>query len=158
MSGAIFARRGMNDIHTLADLRGHKVLVHAGSLGEQVLRSAGLSNSIVIIASVDEAFRQLESGHGDATLAGRLTGLMTVYSRPDEGSVFRLYLPAVSREATRIIDPQDSAPPRGRGECVIFVDDEEAIARIAGRLSQRLERFNKICSHRRQTTRGCLGR
>jgi signal transduction histidine kinase/ABC-type amino acid transport substrate-binding protein/ActR/RegA family two-component response regulator len=79
MSGSIFVRAGLENIHSLADLRGRKVLVHAGSLGEQVLRAAGLSNSIVIVASVDEAFRQLESGQGDATLAGRLTGLMAIY-------------------------------------------------------------------------------
>ena len=79
MSGAIFARRGQPAIRTLADLHDRKVLVHAGSLGEQVLRAAGLSNSIVIVTSVDEAFRQLEAGQGDATLAGRLTGLMAIY-------------------------------------------------------------------------------
>jgi signal transduction histidine kinase/ActR/RegA family two-component response regulator len=79
MAGSIFVRRGLDHVRTLEDLRGRKVLVHAGSLGEQVLKSAGLSASIVHVASVDGAFLMLERGKGDATLAGRLTGLMAVY-------------------------------------------------------------------------------
>jgi two-component system cell cycle sensor histidine kinase/response regulator CckA len=79
MAGSIFARRGVDNVRTLEDLRGRRVLVHAGSLGEQVLKSAGLSASIVHVPSVDGAFLMLERGEGDATLAGRLTGLMAVH-------------------------------------------------------------------------------
>ncbi len=79
MAGSIFARRGLDGIRTLEDLRGRRVLVHAGSLGEQILTAAGLSAGIVHVASVDQAFLMLERDDGDATLAGRLSGLMAVH-------------------------------------------------------------------------------
>jgi ABC-type amino acid transport substrate-binding protein len=79
MAGSIFAHRGLDGVRTLADLRGRRVLVHAGSLGEQLLRDAGLSSSIARVESVDRAFMLLEQDTGDATLAGRLTGLMAIH-------------------------------------------------------------------------------
>jgi len=75
MSGSIFVRAGETRIHTLADLRGRRVLVHRGSLGETVLRRAGLAESVVIVPSVEEALKRLDRGEGDATLASHLTGL-----------------------------------------------------------------------------------
>ena len=52
MSGAIIVRRGERQIHTFADLRGRRVLVHRGSMGEALLRRAGLGDSVVYAASV----------------------------------------------------------------------------------------------------------
>jgi ABC-type amino acid transport substrate-binding protein len=75
MSGSIFVRKGETGIRILADLRGRRVLVHHNSLGETVLRRAGLADSIVIVPSVEEALKRLDRGEGDATLASHLTGL-----------------------------------------------------------------------------------
>jgi two-component system cell cycle sensor histidine kinase/response regulator CckA len=75
MSGVIFVREGTTGIATLADLRGRRVGVHRGSLGENILRQAGLGDSIVFVESVAQALRQLDRGEIDATLASRLTGL-----------------------------------------------------------------------------------
>ncbi len=75
MSGAIFVRAGEKDVHSLADLRGKKVLLHRGSLGEAVLLRAGLGDSIIEVASIDEALIKLGRGEGDATLVARLSGL-----------------------------------------------------------------------------------
>ncbi|MCX6956013.1 MAG: transporter substrate-binding domain-containing protein [Verrucomicrobia bacterium] len=75
MNGAIFVREGESRIATLADLRGRKVAVHRGSLGENILRQAGLADSILIVESVERALVMLDRGEADATLATRLTGL-----------------------------------------------------------------------------------
>jgi signal transduction histidine kinase/ActR/RegA family two-component response regulator len=81
MAGSIFVRRDLSGVAQLDDLRGRRVLVHAGSIGEQLLVAAGLGGSVVHVASVDEGFELLEAGKGDATLATRLRGLMIVHHR-----------------------------------------------------------------------------
>ncbi|MGC4074028.1 MAG: transporter substrate-binding domain-containing protein [Nibricoccus sp.] len=79
MSGSIFARKNSPPIHSLADLRGRRVMVHAGSLGEQLLHAAGLDESIVHVESVEQALRKLNAGENDATLVSRLTGLASAH-------------------------------------------------------------------------------
>jgi CheY-like chemotaxis protein len=58
-------------------------------------------------------------------------GAITAYSSPGEGTVFRLYFPAfvgtASAEGAR-----EGLVPRGRGERVLLVDDEELLARMGG--------------------------
>jgi PAS domain S-box-containing protein len=56
-------------------------------------------------------------------------GVITVYSQPGEGTVFHLYFPAYGGEA---VVPTIAAEeiPRGQGERVLFVDDEELLARL----------------------------
>ncbi len=78
MAGSLFVRRGETRIRTLTDLRGRHVLVHRGSLGERLLHAAGLAEAIVLVDSVEESFRRLARGEGDAVLAGRLSGLATM--------------------------------------------------------------------------------
>lgn len=74
MNGMIFVRRSEQAISRLEDLRGRRVLVHRRSTGERILAENGLQASIVTVGSVEESFRLLASGAGDATLASRLTG------------------------------------------------------------------------------------
>ncbi len=80
-SGSIFVRRGVTGVSHVEDLRGRRVLVHRGSLGEQILRDAGLDDSVVYVESVTDGFARLAAGEGDATLATRLTGLMAVHQQ-----------------------------------------------------------------------------
>ena len=75
MTGQIFVRAGGPDINSLADLKGRRVLVHRGSLGEELLRKAGLGDAVIHVESVEQALVMLDRGEGDATLATRLTGL-----------------------------------------------------------------------------------
>jgi len=79
MNGSIFVRKDSPPINNLTDLKGRRVMVHRGSKGEQVLRTAGLSNSIVYVDSVEESLRRLDAGENDATLVGRLSGLAIVH-------------------------------------------------------------------------------
>jgi two-component system cell cycle sensor histidine kinase/response regulator CckA len=75
LGGAIIVRKDDTRIKTLADLRGLRVLVHRGSMGETVLRKAGLGESVVYAESVEDALRKIDRGEADATLATRLTAL-----------------------------------------------------------------------------------
>ena len=75
MNGAIVVRAEERGVSELAELRGRRILVHAGSLGEAVLLREGLGDSIVRVRSVEEALRMVAAGEGDATLVGRLSGL-----------------------------------------------------------------------------------
>jgi PAS domain S-box-containing protein len=56
-------------------------------------------------------------------------GAVTVYSQPGEGTVFHLYFPRHAGVATKV--EVDSDPvPRGNGERILFVDDEELLAQL----------------------------
>ncbi len=78
MTGAIFVREGERPIKQLEDLKGRRVLVHRGSLGDAVLRRAGLADSIMYADSVEQSMIQLNRGEGDAVMISRLNGLVLV--------------------------------------------------------------------------------
>lgn len=57
-------------------------------------------------------------------------GAVTVESQPDEGTTFHLYFPAHSAEATA--EPAQTGEfPRGHGERILVVDDEETLVTLA---------------------------
>src|SRR6185436_1773174 len=54
-------------------------------------------------------------------------GAVTVHSQPGEGTVFRLYFPV--HNGTPVITAADERlTPRGNGEAILVVDDEELLA------------------------------
>jgi len=53
-------------------------------------------------------------------------GFVTVYSEPGRGTVFKVYLPADEAAVAATADVVSTAP-RGNGEQLLFVDDEEPI-------------------------------
>ena len=64
-------------------------------------------------------------------------GIINVYSEPDKGTTFRVYLPAV--EIRPEIQRELSNPPslpRGHGETILVVDDEASILIITGQTLQ----------------------
>jgi PAS domain S-box-containing protein len=64
-------------------------------------------------------------------------GAVTAYSQPGKGSTFRLYFPAVEGTvSTAAVTPREVA--RGRGERVLYIDDEEALVSLATRMLKRL--------------------
>ncbi len=93
MTGAIIVRDNEHGVVTLADLKGRRVAVHRGSLGEGILRRAGLAESIVYVDSVAQALEWLDRGKVDATLASRLTSLALAHHlglkhiKPVEGEI-----------------------------------------------------------------------
>jgi PAS domain S-box-containing protein len=57
-------------------------------------------------------------------------GTITVHSEPGEGTVFHLYFPAAAGEAAATV-PAATATPRGQGERILIVDDEELLLRLS---------------------------
>ncbi len=56
-------------------------------------------------------------------------GVITVSSQCGQGTTFQLYFPACAADAVEA-GPEEMALPRGSGERVLFVDDEEALASV----------------------------
>jgi CheY-like chemotaxis protein len=64
-------------------------------------------------------------------------GACTVYSQPGKGTSFRLYFPALEREA--LIADETVAPViTGHGERILFLDDEPALAALGATFLTRL--------------------
>jgi CheY-like chemotaxis protein/two-component sensor histidine kinase len=72
-------------------------------------------------------------------------GAITVYSEPDKGTTFHLFFPAAARPGAEPIKPATSSPP-GRGQRILFVDDEPAITSFARRMLERIGYAPTICS------------
>jgi PAS domain S-box-containing protein len=64
-------------------------------------------------------------------------GAITVVSEPGRGTTFRLYFPAAAAHAQPAPEPAP-APQEGRGEHVLYLDDEEPLVFLATRMLERL--------------------
>ena len=74
----------------------------------------GLSTSLAIVR-----------GHG---------GFFLVSSAPDHGSTFEVFLPAASTLADHSPAAERSAGPRGSGQLILVVEDEEAVREVTRRI------------------------
>jgi CheY-like chemotaxis protein len=65
-------------------------------------------------------------------LVKQADGYIWVYSEPEIGTTFKVYLPVVT--AVEIVEPaRDEATTLGSGETVLVVEDEPDVRRMAGR-------------------------
>lgn len=74
------------------------------------------------------------TGLGLSTVAGIMRshgGFVTVYSEPNRGSQFKVYLPANTTPQTQQPQTPRADLPLGNGELILVVDDENAIREIA---------------------------
>ncbi|MGB6300983.1 MAG: ATP-binding protein [Rivularia sp. (in: cyanobacteria)] len=55
-------------------------------------------------------------------------GFINLYSKPGEGTVFKIYLPALQQEA--YIQPSGETFPAGNGELIMIIDDEPTICNV----------------------------
>jgi PAS domain S-box-containing protein len=54
-------------------------------------------------------------------------GYINLYSEPGRGTVFKVYLPALTNPSAAALPPAEASLPRGSGEVVLVVDDEASI-------------------------------
>jgi PAS domain S-box-containing protein len=82
----------------------------------------------------------LGTGLGLAVVHGIIKGhggAITVYSEPGEGTTFRAYFPVSRAGATPDAVPMPAART-GHGESILFVDDDEALARLGKAMLEEL--------------------
>lgn len=62
---------------------------------------------------------------------------ISVYSEPGKGTRFHLYFPATVAQAAPI-PGAPKTPRKGRGERILYLDDEESLVLLAGRMLERM--------------------
>jgi CheY-like chemotaxis protein len=87
-------------------------------------------------------------GHGQGTGLGLSVvhgivrghhGAIRVRSQPGSGTVFDLYFPAAERPPENAVKrPSSTAAPAGRGERVLYVDDEDQLVDLVTRMMERM--------------------
>ena len=65
-------------------------------------------------------------------------GAISVYSEPGKGTAFRMYFPVADSDAVRVQAPT-TGTFRGRGERIMYVDDEELLVYLMTRMLERLD-------------------
>ncbi|ATC62742.1 hypothetical protein CMV30_01480 [Nibricoccus aquaticus] len=79
-------------------------------------------------------------------------GAITVYSQRGEGTTFHLYFPA--HGAMPVLGEVEGAPvPRGNGQRILYVDDEQALAEMGQKMLERLGYAVDICCVPREALR-----
>jgi len=82
------------------------------------------------------------TGIGLATVYGIVKqneGFVNVYSEPDKGTTFKIYLPRFMGEAMEPIAHSMTETPKGRGEMVLVVEDEPLILELSQAMLEKLD-------------------
>jgi CheY-like chemotaxis protein len=108
------------------------------------VRDTGVGMEEAVWARIFEPFYTTKlagegTGMGLAVVHGIVTshsGAIDVDSRPGQGTTFTIYLPQIQAAGTEELPP-DTPAPQGTGQ-ILFVDDEETLARLGQRMLERL--------------------
>ena len=121
----------------------HALMIGARGPGEHIVLTVADSGAGIAPEIVDRIFdpffttKEVGTGtglglslvHGIVTELG---GAIDVASTPGAGSTFTVYLPRCG-DAAEPSEKKESAPPRGDGQHVLIVDDEEPLVQLATR-------------------------
>ncbi|GAB2584659.1 hypothetical protein Aab01nite_53890 [Paractinoplanes abujensis] len=115
----------------------------AGTYSRLLVSDTGHGMSADTAARVFEPFyttkpRGKGTGLGLATVYGIVTqagGSINIYSEPDLGTTFRIYLPLVANPAAVDTPVSRQEPARGDGYTVLAVEDEPALSRVVARIA-----------------------
>ena len=81
------------------------------------------------------------TGLGLATVYGSVKqnkGFINVYSEPEKGTTFRIYLSRHLGGAEQSIEVESADAPSGRGETVLVVEDEKTILNLSKKILEKL--------------------
>ncbi len=89
------------------------------------------------------------TGLGLSTVFGIVkqnNGFINVYSEPEKGTTFKIYLPPYAGEDAGMKVQKTTKIPAGRGETVLIVEDETSILKLAHTILERLG-YNVLTAH-----------
>jgi PAS domain S-box-containing protein len=116
-------------------------LVRAGPYVRLTVSDTGRGMDLDTQAQVfDPFFTTKPVGHGTGLglsmaygIVKQSGGYIWVYSEPGEGTVFKIYLPQVAESGQPAVWEPAKAPPRGTGETILVVEDEDLVRGFACR-------------------------
>ena len=128
-----------------ADFAAARPALHPGRYVRVALSDTGHGMDAATIERIFDPFFTTKpvgegTGLGLAVVQGIMKshdGCITVYSEPGQGATFNLYFPVFEADPP----PTESGPqpvPPGRGEHILFVDDEPALVRVGQKILERL--------------------
>jgi CheY-like chemotaxis protein len=135
----------LEQVEVDSDLAEAQLQVRPGQFVRLSVSDTGLGMERATLSRIFEPFFTTKgpdqgTGLGLSVVHGIMKGhdgAVTVYSVPNEGTTFHLYFPAAAGEALDLAPPP-APTPRGNGERILYVDDEEPLALLAQRMLFRL--------------------
>ncbi len=130
--------------------------IRPGSYVELRVRDSGIGMSPSIQERVFEPFFTTKpagkgTGLGLAMVQGTVAehqGAVRITSAVGLGTTFRILLPVTYEP--QVCEPESRAPQSGKGECILVVDDEPAVAHVATRFLENLGYRAVSCTDPRQ--------
>ena len=119
--------------------------LHPGRFVQLSISDTGCGMDSVTVEHIFEPFFTTKgigegTGLGLAVVHGIMKshdGGISVYSQPGTGTTFHLYFPVVE-SGIAVPATEPAAIPRGQGERILFVDDEEVLASLGKKILERL--------------------
>ena len=142
-SGAITVE--LDEVHIDATLAHHSPDLHEGRYVRLRFGDSGAGMSRDVLERIFEPFFTTKpqgsgTGLGLAVVRGIVKshdGGITVYSEPGKGTQFHIYFPVVEGAATEVPRPAP-VPIAGKGQRILYLDDEDSLVLLARRLLERL--------------------
>jgi PAS domain S-box-containing protein len=135
----------LDEVHIDATLAQHSPDLHEGPYVRLRFADSGVGMTQEVLERIFEPFFTTKpqgsgTGLGLAVVRGIIKahdGAITVYSKPGKGTQFHLYFPVVQGTAAEAPRPAPK-PIEGKGQRVLYLDDEHSLVLLARRLLERL--------------------